>query len=126
MEPNKDFKELLALFNANHVEFVIVGADALAFHGAPRFTGDLDLLVAPSVSNAERVLRALDAFGFGGLQLEAKDFSEDDRVVQLGVPPVRIDIMTSITGFTWDRVWDNKVSGSYHDLPVFRSTSGSC
>ena len=74
MEPNKDFKELLALFNANHVEFVIVGAYALAFHGAPRFTGDLDLLAAPDPNNAERVLRALDAFGFGSLGLEAKDF----------------------------------------------------
>ena len=119
MEPNKDFKELLALFNANHVEFVIVGAYALAFHGAPRFTGDLDLLVAPDPNNAERVLRALDAFGFGGLELEAKDFSDDDRIVQLGVPPVRIDIMTSITGVRWDKVWDNKVRGFYDDIPVF-------
>ena len=119
MEPNKDFKELLALFNANHVEFVIVGAYALAFHGAPRFTGDLDLLVAPDPENAERVLRALDAFGFGGLQLGAKDFSEDDRIVQLGVPPVRIDLMTSITGVAWDRVWDGKARGFYDDIPVF-------
>lgn len=119
MEPNKDFKELLALFSANHVEFVIVGAYALAFHGAPRFTGDLDLLVHPDVNNAARILRALDAFGFGSLGLEGKDFSDEDRIVQLGVPPVRIDIMTSITAITWDKVWENKVGGLYDDIPVF-------
>jgi len=119
MEPNKDFKELLALFGANHVEFVIVGAYALAFHGAPRFTGDLGLLVPPDINNAARILWALEAFGFGSPGLEAKDFSDDDKIVQLGVPPVRIDLMTSITGVTWERTWQNKVGGLYDDVPVF-------
>jgi len=108
MEPNKDFKELLALLNATHVEFVIVGAYALARELLDSLEiSILDVLVALEPNNAERVLRALDAFGFGSLGLGAMDFSGDDRIVQLGVPPVRIDIMTSITGITWDRAWQN-------------------
>ena len=119
MEPNKDFKELLELFSENSVEFVIVGAYALAFHGAPRFTGDLDLLVRPDSQNASRILRALDTFGFGSVGLQTKDFSELDQIIQLGVPPLRIDLLTSISGVSWEQAWANKVSGFYHDLPVF-------
>jgi hypothetical protein len=98
MEPNKDFKELLELFSENSVEFVIVGAYALAVHGAPRFTGDLDPLVRPDSQNASRILRALDIFGFGSVGLQTRDFSELDQIIQLGVPPLRIDLLTSISG----------------------------
>lgn len=119
MEPNKDFNELVELFNDNDVEFVIVGAYALAFHGAPRFTGDLDIYVHPTTKNAGRVLRALNKFGFGEIGLELSDFTVEDKVTQLGVPPVRIDIMTSITGVSWNEAWSNKVSGHYGSQPVF-------
>ena len=119
MQPNKDFNELVGLFNDNEVEFVIVGAYALAFHGAPRFTGDLDIYVHPTTKNAARVLRALDEFGFGEIGLQLSDFSTEDKVTQLGLPPVRIDIMTSITGVSWNEAWSNKVSGHYGSQPVF-------
>src|SRR4030067_986732 len=102
MAMEKDFRDLFALFNAHNVEYVIVGGYALAFHGAPRYTGDLDILVKPDEENARRVMKALDEFGFGSIGLKNTDFIYQDKIVQLGVPPVRIDIITSISGVTWE------------------------
>ncbi|MFO7535828.1 MAG: nucleotidyltransferase [Kiritimatiellia bacterium] len=119
MDIQHDFKELLALLNARHVEFLIVGGYALAFHGAPRYTGDIDLFIRPTQENAARVLAALNAFGFHFPNLSEKDFTNPDQVVQLGVPPVRIDLMTSISGVSWDEANASKVSGLYGDVPVY-------
>lgn len=118
MEAQKDFKELLELFNGHKIEYMIVGAYALAYHGAPRFTGDIDIFIKPSIDNAQRILSALADFGFGSLNLTIEDFQNPDSVVQLGVPPVRIDIMTSITGVTWEKADKGKVKGLYGDIPV--------
>ena len=118
MEVQRDFKELLALFNAHHVDYIIVGAYALAYHGSPRYTGDPDLLVRPDLTNAQRILRALDAFGFGSLGLTVEDFTAPDKVAQLGVAPVRIDIATSITGVSWEEAAAGRVEGNYGDLVV--------
>ena len=118
METHPDFRELLALFNARHVEYLIVGGYALAFHGAPRFTGDLDIFVNPDAANAQRTLTALAAFGFASVGLTSGDFERLDQVVQLGVPPVRIDLITSITGVSWDAAWAGRVAGRYGDMPV--------
>ena len=74
MEVQPDFKDLLELFNAQKVEYLIVGGYALAFHGAPRYTGDIDILVRPSATNATRILKALDKFGFGAIGLTKEDF----------------------------------------------------
>jgi hypothetical protein len=119
MEIQKDFKELLELFNTHKVEYIIVGGYALAFHGAPRFTGDIDLLVGPDRENAERILAALDKFGFGSLNLSEADFTSPQNVIQLGVPPVRVDIMTSLTGVSWEKALADRVAGDYGDTPVF-------
>ncbi|MGD9873454.1 MAG: hypothetical protein AB7T27_04205 [Kiritimatiellia bacterium] len=119
METQPDFKELLVLFNEHKVDYLIVGGYALAFHGAPRYTGDIDLLVRPEPANAQRVLDALDAFGFKFPNLTAEDFMKPASVVQLGVPPVRIDIITGITGVTWADAAASKVPGTYGDVPVF-------
>jgi len=119
MEVEKDFKELLELFNANKVEYVIVGGYALAFHGAPRYTGDIDLLVKSEQDNAQKILNALKDFGFAALDLSINDFSSPEKVVQLGIPPVRIDIITSITGVTWEQIEPNRVKGTYSDVPVY-------
>lgn len=116
MEVQKDFKELLSLFNAHNVDYLIVGAYALAFHGSPRYTGDMDILVRPDPSNAQRILRALDAFGFGSLGLSAGDFDSPGKIVQLGVVPVRIDIITSITGLSWEEAAAGREKGSYGDV----------
>jgi hypothetical protein len=118
MEAQKDFKELLGLLNGRGVEHVIVGAHALAFHGAPRYTGDLIIYIRPKAENAERVMVALADFGFGSLGLSEKDFSVPDRVVQLGYPPVRIDLVTSISGVSWEEVSANMVDGEYGNVPV--------
>ena len=118
MEVQSDFKELLALFNANEVEYLIVGGYALAFHGAPRFTGDMDLFVHSTPANAEHVLTALKAFGFEGLGLQAKDFQAPEVVIQLGVSPVRVDIITSIDGVSWEAAQKGESTGYYGDVPV--------
>lgn len=114
-----DFRDLLASLNAKHVEFLVVGGYALAFHGAPRFTGDIDIFIRSTPENATRVLAALTAFGFRFPNLNEQDFLAPDKVIQLGVPPVRIDLMTSISGVSWEDADASKVSGHYGDVPVF-------
>ncbi len=118
MEVQPDFRDLLALFNAHQVEYMIVGGYALAFHGAPRYTGDIDIFVRATSENARRILTALDEFGFGSLGLTVEDFESPDNVVQLGVPPVRIDLITSITGVSWEDALSDCVDGKYGELPV--------
>ena len=119
MELQPDYRDLLALLNAHSVEFIIVGGYALAFHGAPRFTGDLDILIRANPENADRVMRALEEFGFGSTGLTAKDFLSPDKVVQLGVPPVRVDILTSLTGVAWEEAFSGRVPSKYGDVPVY-------
>ncbi len=119
MEIPQDFKELLELFNNHNVEYLIVGGYALAFHGAPRFTGDIDLFVRPDKENAENILDALNKFGFSSLNLSIEDFSKVNQVVQLGVQPIRIDILTSLTNVSWDVAFSAKVKGKYGDVPVY-------
>lgn len=119
MEIQKDFKELLELFNAHKVEYLIVGGYALAFHGAPRFTGDIDLLVKADSGNAKRILDALAEFGFGSLALSEADFISPNNVIQLGVPPVRVDIMTSLTAVAWEKAQADKVQGKYGETPTY-------
>ncbi|MGQ9632511.1 MAG: hypothetical protein ACUVXI_19670 [bacterium] len=118
MEVQQDFRDLLALFNVHKVEYMIVGAYALAFHGAPRYTGDIDIFVKPDAINAQRIMTALDDFGFGSVGLTASDFESPDKVVQLGVPPVRVDIITSLTGVSWEEAFSGRVKGKYGDIPV--------
>jgi hypothetical protein len=119
MEVQKDFKELLELFNVHKVKYLIVGGYALAYHGAPRYTGDIDIFVQPERENALCILKALDEFGFGSIGLKEEDFQLPDKVVQLGYPPIRIDIITSISGFSWDQAYKGREKGEYGDVPVY-------
>jgi hypothetical protein len=118
MELQKDFRELLELFNAHNVEYLIVGGYALAYYGAPRYTGDIDILIKSDSNNASLVLKALNDFGFGSAGLKLDDFTNPDNIVQLGYPPVRIDIMTSISGVSWEDAYKNRESGTCGDLCV--------
>lgn len=118
MEIQKDFRELLSLFNDHKVEYIIIGSYALAFHGYPRYTGDIYLLVNPASYNAEKILHALSDFGFGSLNLTIEDFTSPGMIVQPGVPPIRIDLMTSITGVTWEDAYNGSVGGHYGDIEV--------
>jgi hypothetical protein len=113
MEVQQDFKRLLELFNVHEVEYIIVGAYALAFHGAPRYTGDMDIWIRPDHQNAKRIFAAIDEFGFGSVGLKESDFVNPEKVVQLGVPPVRIDILTSCLFRTGWR----KIRGNHGLLP---------
>ncbi|MDA3949134.1 MAG: hypothetical protein PF508_07885 [Spirochaeta sp.] len=101
MELSHDLNELLGSFLSRNVEFIVVGAHALAHHGVPRFTGDLDILVRPTEENAARIVAALEDFGFSDLGLSKSDFTTPDAVIQLGRAPARVDILTTITGVSW-------------------------
>ena len=109
MALHADWKEFLSLLNSHRVRFVVVGAHALAAHGQPRFTGDLDVLVEPTTANAKRVLEVLRAFGFGALRISVTDLDRPEMVVRLGQPPVGIDILTSISGVAFATAWKNRL-----------------
>lgn len=113
-----DLRELLALFAANGVDFIVVGGHAVAFHGYPRFTEDLDLFVRPEPDNAARIMAALTAFGFGSTGLVAEDFLADDRVIQLGHAPNRVDILTRLWGVEFDDAWSRRVQGELDQMPI--------
>jgi hypothetical protein len=111
MEIYPDFRELLESFNAQKVEYVIVGGHALAFHGAVPATNDMDLYVRPTEVNSHRIMAALEAFGFGQVGLKAEDFQRPGQIVQLGSPPIRVDLITSIEGVSWDQAAGGKSMG---------------
>jgi hypothetical protein len=115
-----DFRDLLAAFLTHQVQFLVVGAHALAVHGVPRATGDLDLWVAPTPANAERVWHALAAFGapLETLRLTRDDFVRPAVVVQLGLPPRRIDLLTSVSGLTFAEAWDDRFEQDVDSLRV--------
>ena len=106
---NKDFKEFAELLNSTGVEYLIVGGYALAAHGHPRYTGDLDIWIRASEANIERLLNVLAQFGFGSLGLTRNDFQTPGAIVQLGYPPARIDLLTAIDGVEFDACHARKV-----------------
>ncbi|HMN94885.1 MAG TPA: hypothetical protein PKC43_00895 [Phycisphaerales bacterium] len=119
MELHQDFRELLERFNVERVEYVVVGGYALAAHGAPRYTGDFDIYIRPTAENADRVLAALRAFGFGSLDLTRSDFDHPGQVVQLGFEPWRVDLLTQIAGVSWEEAAGEAITVSWGvDFPV--------
>ena len=104
-----DWKEFFDLLQSRKVDFVIVGAWALAAHGKPRSTGDIDILIRPSLDSARRLIDVLSNFGFGSLEVTAEQLSIPDRRLVIGNPPFQIDIMTGISGVAFDQIWQNKV-----------------
>jgi hypothetical protein len=119
MALSSDWREFLELLNARGVDYVVVGAHCLAFHGRPRYTGDLDVLVRPSKSNAIALVALLKEFGFAGSKFTPVDFAESDQVIQLGRPPDRIDLLTSLTGVTLEEAFKGKFSAEIEGIPVF-------
>ena len=106
------------LLNSHDVEYVVVGGHAVAFHGYPRFTGDIDFLIRTTPDNVSRVLKVLDVFGFGNVGVVERDLLERGRVLQLGHPPNRIDLLTSISGVDFDSAWEQRVQTLMDDQPV--------
>jgi hypothetical protein len=115
---NADFVDLLRAFVAADVRFLIVGAYALALHGRPRATGDLDVWVEATPENAARVMRALAAFGAPTAEISESDFAREGVVYQIGVPPGRIDILTKLTGLTFSEAWTGRLQRPFGDVPV--------
>jgi hypothetical protein len=106
---NPDFAEILSELTAAGAEFIVVGAFAVAAHGNPRATGDIDIWVRPTRDNAARVLQALRAFGAPLFGLSIEDLMDEQTVFQIGVAPVRIDILAGIDGVTWEEAWQRRV-----------------
>jgi predicted nucleotidyltransferase len=113
-----EFKELLELFTKQEVEFFIVGGYALAFHGHPRMTGDIDILVGTDLENSRKILAALKEFGLGSLGLKESDFAKREEIIQLGYSPKRIDLLTSISGVPWEQVKKNAVHYNLNGLSI--------
>ncbi len=113
METQRDYEDLLKLLNKHKVKYCIIGSYAVAFYARPRYTKDIDILVETNIENAKKILKALNEFGFKNVGLSVKDFNKKGRIVQLGYEPVRIDILTSIKGVSFKKIWDNKKKGTY-------------
>jgi hypothetical protein len=116
---NPDFREMLSCLKGEGADFIIVGAYALAAHGLPRATGDIDIWVRNSPENARKIMRALMRFGAPLSDLSEDDFIAPDLVVQLGVEPCRIDLLTGIDGVGFDEAWQNKVNITVDDLEIY-------
>jgi len=115
---NPDYRDMLSAFADAGVEYLVIGAYALAAHGHPRATGDLDLWVRPTPDNAEQVMTALSAFGAPLMEMSREDFETPDTVFQIGVSPRRIDILTTIEGVRFDDAWPGRVEIEVEDVPV--------
>jgi hypothetical protein len=115
---SKDFEELFACLTARNARALVVGGYAVAYHAKPRFTKDIDIFVDSTTDNVERVLQALADFGFGDLGLTAADLTPG-RIVQLGMPPNRVDLLTAIDGVTFEEAWAGRASGHLGAQPVF-------
>lgn len=105
MKLSPDFKEFVELLNSNNVRYLLIGGYALAAHGHPRYTKDLDLWLWPDADNAKAIINAIESFGFEGLNLTAQDFMTPDQVIQLGYPPTRIDLLTGASGIKFEDCW---------------------
>jgi len=106
---SKDFIEFIELLNAHNVRYLVVGGYAVALHGHPRYTKDLDVWIELSPKNAENIINALEEFGFGSLGLKPEDFLERDQIIQLGYPPNRIDILTTLKDIQFNDCYKEKV-----------------
>lgn len=115
---NQDFRDLFAEFNARGVDYLVVGAYALAVHGHVRATKDLDVWVRPETENARRVFHALQAYA-PTEELTPDDFAQPDLTFQIGIAPIRIDVLSSIDGIDFETAWENKVGAQYGDQHVF-------
>jgi hypothetical protein len=121
---NPDFKDMLSCLRDEKVDFIVVGAYALAAHGFPRATGDIDIWVRSDAENARKVIRALAKFGAPISDISENDFAAPDRVLQIGVEPSRIDLLTGIDGVKFDEAWEEKISIMIDELKIHVLSKG--
>ncbi len=115
---NKDFREFIQLLNDHEVLYLVVGGYAVAFHGYPRYTKDIDLWIWLDKGNAEKLLNVLDDFGFGLLDLKVEDFISPEQVIQLGYPPNRIDILTDLKGIDFKQCYSSRIEFSIEGTKI--------
>lgn len=108
MDIDQDFKEFIQLLNSNNVEYLVVGGYAVTAYGHPRYTDDIDFWVRSEKKNAQRIVKTLIEFGFGSLDINEEDLLKKDFIIQLGFPPHRIDILTGVSGLTFEECWKEK------------------
>lgn len=118
MKLEEDLREFVELLNALNVRYLVVGAFAVAYYGRPRYTGDIDFFIERSYDNAERLVQVIERFGFGDLNLSADDFLQEDQVVQLGISPNRVDLLTFLSGVSFDEAWATREHGEINGLKV--------
>lgn len=119
MELDKDFKEFVELLNVNKVEYLIVGGYSVAHHGFPRYTGDFDVWINPTEDNSVKMMDVLDQFGFGSLGINREDFLHPDKIVQFGVEPLRIDVITAVDGIgKFSEAYHNRDRARYDQLKI--------
>ncbi|MCX6135835.1 MAG: nucleotidyltransferase [Ignavibacteriales bacterium] len=119
MEISKDFEEFFGLLNKYDVRYLVVGGYAVAIHARPRFTNDIDIFIEASEANARKLVAALQEFGFGDVGIAVEDLVRPNQVLQLGYPPFRIDLLTSISGVAFAAAWPRKVSAEYGGQSVY-------
>ncbi len=115
---NPDFKEFIQSLNDNNVRYLVVGGYAVALHGYPRYTKDMDVWVEMTPENAARIVKALDQFGFGSLNLKESDFIVPDQIIQLGYPPRRIDILTTLPGVEFSECYPSHTTVNMEGISV--------
>lgn len=118
MNLEKDLREFIELLNALNVRYMVVGAFAVAYHGRPRYTGDIDLFIERTSENADRLMQVIQKFGFGDLDLSVDDFLQEDQVIQLGISPNRIDLLTFLSGVDFQDAWATREQGEIEGLTV--------
>lgn len=119
MELDKDFKEFLALLSQQEVEYLVVGGYAVAFHGHPRYTGDIDIWINPTKTNAEKLIRAIEEFGFEVEPLKQVDFEKETVAFHLGSPPIRIDIMNRISGIKFLDCYSRRIEMAMEGIKIY-------
>lgn len=119
MRVEKDFKEFIALLNKNNGRYLIIGGFAYSYYAEPRYTKDIDILMESSETNAVKILKTIEEFGFENIGLNTSDFLEPNQVIQLGIAPLRIDLHTSIRRVDFAQAWKNRTRGQYGDIHAF-------
>jgi len=115
---SQDFKEFIKLLNENKVEYLVVGGYAVGVHGHPRYTGDLDIWINPTPDNAKKIIRVLNDFGFSSFNIDSADLVKEGNVIQLGYPPIRIDLINQLDGVVFESCIKNKFMVIVDDLEI--------
>ena len=114
----RDFKEFLQLLNSKTIEYLVIGGYAVGYHGYPRATGDLDIWIATNEQNAMKMVEALKEFGFDPPELQKEIFLKKQKVIRMGVPPMRLEILTSIDGVNFETCFNNRIIADFDDFKV--------